>query len=87
VRDVRHGHARYVARVVRLGEGTRQSYKGNAQALGQRSDGAANGSPTKWRPPRQWPSHRPPNKNVESLSGVLRAQLGEGWKYIKTDEE
>jgi hypothetical protein len=45
VRDVCHGHVRYVARVVMLGEGTRQSHKGNAQALGRRSDGAANGTP------------------------------------------
>jgi hypothetical protein len=41
-----------------MGKGTRQFHKGNAQALGRRSDGAANGSPTKMAtaPPMAKPS-------------------------------
>jgi hypothetical protein len=76
VRDVCHGHARYVARVVRLGEGTRQSHKGNAQALGRRSDGAANGSPTKMATaqPMAKPSAAPEKRSTICYNSVLMHQ-------------
>jgi hypothetical protein len=68
VRLVRCGHVRNIVRVVGFGEkGQSDPMKGNARALGRRSDGAANGSPTNQRPPSQWPSHRPPNEKGQLL--------------------